>query len=592
MQEVTGDRGPDTAIERRNDISIRRPLILSATLVLIARLAAAQSYSLLELAPLGGRDSFGTGINTAAGQVVGYSDTTGNVARHATVWPLVPPTVPLDLGTIGGSAGNSYAWGINAAGHVVGESSVPEGAARHAFLYRDGVMTDLGTLGGTNSVAGSINDADQIVGWSDIAGDSEQHAFLYSGGTMTDLGTFGGTISIANDINNAGVVVGVSLLNGDAVERAFRYQGGSLEDLGTLGGSASDATSIDDLGRIVGNAAPPDDVYRHAFLYGGATMTDLGTLGGMSSAEAINSSGQVVGSSQPGGGYSKFVYDENGMRDLNTLIPPASGWQLTSTTALDIGDDGQIVGTGYRSFPHALQRALLLTPIVGGTTTTSVTTTSSTTSDPVASTTTSSSTSSDTTSSTSSSTTSSTSTSSSTTTLPAPLCAPAPATCQPAFSQRSSVTLTKGTTPASNRLTWKWRSSSPVAAGDFGDPTATAGYAVCVYDQVTLVMTATARAAAQCSGRACWTLASTGAKYKNGALLPDGLLTIVLKAGGAGHAKINVRGKCVNLPIPVLPLATQVTVQLVRGDTGACWDATYGDARVNTATKFKARSDP
>ena len=64
----------------------------------------------------------------------------------------------------------------------------------HGFLYRGGTRTDLGTLGGGTSAAYGINAAGQVVGESATSGPGT-HAFLYSGGTMTDLGTLGGTHS-------------------------------------------------------------------------------------------------------------------------------------------------------------------------------------------------------------------------------------------------------------------------------------------------------------------------------------------------------------------------------------------------------------
>ena len=82
------------------------------------------------------------------------------------------------------TAGRSWARPISA-GNV----------AYHAFLYSGSTMTDLGTLGGTNSYAFGINDSGQVVGDSYITGNAASHAFLYSGSTMTDLGTLGGTDS-------------------------------------------------------------------------------------------------------------------------------------------------------------------------------------------------------------------------------------------------------------------------------------------------------------------------------------------------------------------------------------------------------------
>ena len=157
-----------------------------------------------DLGTLGGRNSYAYGIN-AGGQVVGGACITGG-ANHAF---LYNGSTMHDLGTLGGS--DSYAYGINAGGQVVGQACTDD-AAWHAFLYSGSAIKDLGTLGGTNSYAYGINDGGQVVGQSNVAGGGS-HAFLYSDSTMCDLNTLmdplsGWTLQNAQDINNAGQIVG------------------------------------------------------------------------------------------------------------------------------------------------------------------------------------------------------------------------------------------------------------------------------------------------------------------------------------------------------------------------------------------------
>ncbi|MCC3440089.1 MAG: hypothetical protein JGK20_32930 [Microcoleus sp. PH2017_05_CCC_O_A] len=94
----------------------------------------------------------------------------------------------------------------------------------------NGQRTDLGYFGGISSSASDINDAGQIVGKFNIAQD-KFNPFLWQNGTMTDLGTLGFNGG-AMSINNKGQVVGYSgLVFG--ITHAFLWENGRMRDLGT-----------------------------------------------------------------------------------------------------------------------------------------------------------------------------------------------------------------------------------------------------------------------------------------------------------------------------------------------------------------------
>lgn len=98
---------------------------------------------------------------------------------------------------------------INPRGQIVGSSTITPGQFQfHAFLWKHGVMIDLGTLGGRNSGAEDINAAGQVVGFAETA-DQVRHAVLWQNGVVIDLGAIaGGTESFASSITPAGDVLG------------------------------------------------------------------------------------------------------------------------------------------------------------------------------------------------------------------------------------------------------------------------------------------------------------------------------------------------------------------------------------------------
>lgn len=115
------------------------------------------------------------------------------------------------LPTLGGNAGAAYA--VSNRGHVTGQAALattaPLSGGGHAFLYQNGNMSDLGTLRGDDTSSGlDVNDLGEVVGISGVSGRAGKRSFLAFGGRMIDLNRFidpasGWAINAALDINDS-----------------------------------------------------------------------------------------------------------------------------------------------------------------------------------------------------------------------------------------------------------------------------------------------------------------------------------------------------------------------------------------------------
>lgn len=229
------------------------------------------------LPTLGGVNGFAAGANNR-GQIAGWAET--SVHDPTCVSPQVLQFEPVVYGPAkdeirrlpnfpGDPDGAATA--INDSSEVVGISGacdVAVGAysAKHALLWRNGEVIDLGNLGGAGwNTPMAINRRGDIVGFADLPGDvangqlnANFHAFLWTkeSGHMKDLGTLpGDSLSEALDINEEGQIVGVSFPS----THAFLYENGKMIDLNTLIPSNPPllllaANGINERGEITGQA--------------------------------------------------------------------------------------------------------------------------------------------------------------------------------------------------------------------------------------------------------------------------------------------------------------------------------------------------
>jgi probable HAF family extracellular repeat protein len=333
-----------------------------------------------------GLSTFGVAINDW-GWIAGQSET--GAVDPSTGWPESSAVIwkhgrVANLGALGGTQGVGAA--INDLGQAIGASLTaspdpfansplnacllcggstfsfstiffPATTETHAFLWQNGTMRDLHTLGGPDSNAFAINGRGEVAGWSFTSfvanpstGVPTVDPFFWSPENgMIDLGSLGGTYGSVAWINNGGQVAGASNLPGDATEHPFIWsKSEGMKDLGTLGGTFGHPDWINDAGEVVGYATISNDQTGHAFLWRNGKMIDLGTLGTdpQSESVSINSQGQVAGETFTNDGVDLrgFLWENGGpLVDLNTLIVASSTYV---TAALLINDSGDIACAG------------------------------------------------------------------------------------------------------------------------------------------------------------------------------------------------------------------------------------------------------
>lgn len=138
---------------------------------------------------------------------------------------------------------------------------------------------------------------------------------------------------------------------------------------------------------------------------------------------------------------------------------------------------------------------------------------------------------------------------------------------------------------AHDKVRWAWGGGDATTFEEFGVPTGTTNYALCIFAAGDLL-----EEAAIPADPLLWEAVGTrGYKYKDSTASPDGIRKVRLAAGLQLKAKALVGGKGINLPDPALNLPLPVTVQLVNS-AGLCLAATYNapNVKYNNSARFQA----
>lgn len=282
------------------------------------------------------------------------------------------------LSTLGGTIGVGEA--INNKGWITGAANLSGDTTQHATLWRRGVITDLGTLGGPSSrvVGGVKNTKGEVAGGSEtsipdplgetfcstfVAAFSGQSLiclpFWWRNGVMTPLPTLGGNNGFAfGGVNNRGQIAGFAenavhdpactppeVLDFEAV--IWGPKENEIRELPPpAGDSVGIATEINNHGEAVGATARCDAFVTgivHAVLWQNGAAIDLGNLGSQLNnwAYAINDRDQVVGAGGVTGGdtWHAFLWQNGVMTDLGVL--PGD----VMSQANGMNNKGQVVGT-------------------------------------------------------------------------------------------------------------------------------------------------------------------------------------------------------------------------------------------------------
>lgn len=148
-----------------------------------------------------------------------------------------------------------------------------------------------------------------------------------------------------------------------------------------------------------------------------------------------------------------------------------------------------------------------------------------------------------------------------------------------------------------DKLMWTWRGSTGTNLSDFGDPTSTTDYALCLFSSASGVPSLAAqvplRSGGLCRGQPCWRAVRNGFVYRNRWANEFGIRSLKLGAKSSGGGQVSLLASGQKLELPSLPLSQDPAVVIeLRNSLGHCWQATMtAPARRNDASHFADTND-
>jgi hypothetical protein len=360
-EELLTGAAPDLIIEKTyGATSVMRALTrisaVIASFVVAATANADPQYQIYDIGVIQVGDSAAQGFGASPnGVAVGRSVRTN--ASQAFTWTLGSGLVGLP-----NLAGRNHAVSndANDNGIVVGTAATTLfGSSRLPVMWNNGVVSQLPLPAGeTLGDATGVNASGVAVGSVDAG--SFQQGVIYSGGSatvITQTTPTGCFFVTAFGINDSGRVVGFGIDPNNAARNVgivYDIGAGMAFEVGALPGfNGALAFGVSNAGHVVGSSMLNQGsglpfIWSDA---GGMVAIPLATGTSQGSARAVNSAGWVVG--QDSSAFSiPFLYDGTTTYRLADLIPAGSGWDLsmnTSSSALGIGDNNIIVGTGVHN---------------------------------------------------------------------------------------------------------------------------------------------------------------------------------------------------------------------------------------------------